>query len=161
MKLAEFAFLVDADPKWVLNTRTLLGRGVRYSLEVAERLALVRELNRELGLPLPAAWVLAGKALAESEGAFEQPSSDGLLTLLIDVPRLRAAVATRRSQLATMHQPRRVGRRRKRVQDPLEHARRHGLDLTLLRANLDRTPKQRLRQLDAMSAFARQVRRKG
>jgi hypothetical protein len=162
MRLAEFALLVDADPKWVLNTRALLGRGVRYSVEAAERLALVRQLNREFGMPLPAAWQLAGRALAQSdaEGAFEERSGDGLLALRIDVRGLRAAVATRRSQFATMHEPRRAGRKRKRVRDPIEHARWYGLDLTLLQANLDRTPKQRIRQLDGMAAFVKEVPRK-
>ena len=162
MRLAEFALVVDAQPKWVLNTRALLGRGVRYSIEVAERLALVRILNRELGIPLPTAWQLAGKALAQAdvEDVFEERSGSGLVTLRIDVRGLRAAVGTRRSQVATMHQPRRAGRKRKRVQDPIERARQHGLDVTLLQANLNRTPKQRIRQLDGMAAFAKKVQRK-
>ena len=162
MRLAEFALLVDADPKWVLNTRALLGRGVRYSIEVAERLALVRLLNRELGIPLPIAWRLAGKALAQSDAdeVFEERSEGGLVTLRIDVRGLRAVVATRRSQLATMHQPRRAGRKSKRARDPIERARQHGLDVTLLQANLNRTPRQRIRQLDGMAAFSKRVRRK-
>ena len=162
MRLAEFALLVDADPKWVLNTRALLGRRFRYSVEAAERLALVRQLNRELRTPLPAAWELAGKALAhaDTESVFEEATSDGVLTLRIDVGRVRAAVATRRSQVATMHRPRRPGRKPKRTSNAIEAARRYGLDVTLLRANLARTPKQRIRQLDGMAAFATAVRRK-
>ena len=162
MQLAEFALLVDADPKWVLNTRAILGRGVRYTVEAAERVALVRILNRELGIPLPAAWELAGNALTRTEpkGVFEQASSGEIVTLTIDVRRLRAAVATRRSQLATMHGSKRAGRKPKRALNALEAARRYGLDVTLLQANLARSPKVRLRQLDGMAALPTLVRRK-
>lgn len=162
MRLAEFALLVDANPKWVLNTRALLGRGVRYSVEVAERLALVRLLNREFGIQLPTAWQLAGKALTQTAAGevFEERSEGGLVTLRIDVRGLGAVVATRRSQLATMHQPRRAGRKSKSARDPVENARQYGLDLSLLQANLNRTPMQRIRQLDGMAAFTKRVRRK-
>lgn len=163
MRLAEFALLVDADPKWVLNTRALLGRGVRYTVEVAERLALVRILNRNLGIPLPAAWDLAGNALTRSDAksVFKQATSGEIVTLTIDVLRLRAAVATRRSQLATMHHSRRAGRKPKRTVSAIEAARRYGLDVTLLQANLARSPKVRLSQLDGMAALPTLVRRKG
>jgi hypothetical protein len=38
-------------------------------------------------------------------------------------------------------------------------AEEYGLDLSLLAANLKRTPAQRLRQLDAMADFRRRARR--
>jgi len=77
------------------------------------------------------------------------------------VHRLRAAVATRRSQLATMHHSRRAGRKPKPASSAIEAARRYGLDVTLLQANLARSPKVRLRQLDGMAALPTLVRRKG
>ncbi len=43
--------------------------------------------------------------------------------------------------------------------DALTAAREYGIDLTLLVANLRRTPEQRLRQLDAMLDFKNRVRR--
>lgn len=43
--------------------------------------------------------------------------------------------------------------------DPLKAAREYGLDLSLLQANLRRTPAERLRQLDAMLSFVHRVRR--
>ncbi len=43
--------------------------------------------------------------------------------------------------------------------DALAAAREYGIDLTLLLANLRRTPEQRLRQLDAMLDFKNRVRR--
>lgn len=43
--------------------------------------------------------------------------------------------------------------------DPIRVAAEHGLDLSLLRANLRRTPAERLRQLDGMMEFVRAMRR--
>ena len=163
MTLTDFALLVDAPPKWVLNTRAILGPGVRYTVPIAERLALVRVLNRDLGIALPRAWSLAGAALLRPVGQSNVVSvvaGDGLVTLEIDVHRLQAALATRRSQLATMHEPRRAGRKPSRSSNPVFAAQRHGLDVSLLQANLKRSPSERLRQLDAMASFSSRVRRK-
>lgn len=162
MTLADFALLVDASPKWVLNTRAVLGPGVRYTVAVAERLALVRLLNRDLAIPLPRAWALAGESLARTTGSSRQvefPVGDGTVNLSVDVHRLRSAIATRRSLLATMPPRRRTGRRPKRQSNPLAAAREYGLDVTLLQANLARRPTERLRQLDAMAAFRSHVHR--
>ena len=164
MTLAEFALLVDATPKWVLNTRAVLGSSVRYSVAIAERLALVRLLNRDLSIPLPRAWELAGAALTHTSGPsgmFELVAGDGTVTLAIAVHRIRAAIATRRSQLATMPPRLQAGRKPKRPPNSLMAARRYGLDLSLLRANVARRPDERLRQLDAMASFRSRVRRKG
>ena len=160
MTLAEFALLVDARPKWVLNTRAILGSGVRYTVAVAERLALARVLNRDLSIPLPRVWELAGEALASGGKSFEFTAGDGTATLAIDLNRLRAAVATRRSLFAEMPARRRVGRKPKRAANPLVAARNYGLDVTLLQANLARHPSVRLRQLDDMAAFRSRVHRK-
>lgn len=43
--------------------------------------------------------------------------------------------------------------------DPLKAAREYGVDLSLLQANLRRTPAERLRQLDAMLSFVHRIRR--
>jgi hypothetical protein len=102
---------------------------------------------------------MAGDALAaERMYTFTAPSE--IVSVAIDVHRLRAAVATRRSQLATMPQRRRAGRKPRRPSNALTAAREHGLDVSLLQANLQRTPSARLRQLDAMAAFTSRVRRK-
>ncbi|HZI29119.1 MAG TPA: hypothetical protein VFD64_13210 [Gemmatimonadaceae bacterium] len=154
MTLAEFATLVDAPAKWVLNTNALLGLDARYTLEGAERLALIRVLNRVFSIALPRALELATTALHSPAGAREE---SGVVQLLVDVPRLRAAIATRRSQLATQHAPRRAGRKPGRVA-PIAAAKRYGLDVTLLQANLERHPSERLRQLDGMMAFSKAVR---
>jgi hypothetical protein len=43
--------------------------------------------------------------------------------------------------------------------DPVTIAREYGTDISLLQANLRRTPAERLRQLDAMLNFVRRARR--
>jgi len=162
MTLADFAVLVDASPKWVLNTRAVLGPGLRYTVAVAERLALVKALNRDLAISLPRAWALAGEALAKTpdpSGLVNFVAGDGTANLAVDIHRLRSAISTRRSQLANMPQQRRAGRKSKRQSNPLTAARRYGLDVTLLQANLSRGPAERLRQLDAMAAFRSHVHR--
>ena len=155
MTLAEFSVVVDAHPKWVLNTRAILGLTGDYTVEAAEDLALVRALNRDFGIVLPRASELAASALHPVAGV-SVPS--GFADLVIDVGRLRAAVATRLSLLSTHHAARRVGRKPRRMA-PLAAAKRHGLDVTLLRANLVLSPAERLRQLDAMASFRSRVRR--
>ena len=161
MELAEFSVLVDAPPKWVLNSRAVLGSSIRYSLAVAERLALVRMLNRDLAVPLPKAWELAGSALVPgAPDRVEFTAGDGAVTVLVDLYRLRAAVAVRRAELATRSPRRRVGRKPRRSTDPLAAAEHYGLDVGLMKANLARRPDERIRQLDAMGAFRSRVRRK-
>ena len=155
MTLTEFAMVVDATPKWVLNTHALLGQGLDYTLEAAERLALIRILNRDFDIPLPRARELTDSSLHPAAGTHERI---GIAGLTVDLPRLRAAIATRRAQVATQHEPRRAGRKPKRAA-PLAAARRYGIDLTLLQANLWRQPVERLRQLDGMVAFSQAVRR--
>jgi hypothetical protein len=155
MRLQEFALLVDAPPKWVLNTNAQLRTVVEYTVEAAERLALIRVLSRDFGVAVPRARELAEHALDPSSGAQLEA---GVVRLLVDVPRLRAAIATRLSQLASLTEPRRPGRRPKRT-GALTAANRHGLDVSLLQANLVKSPGERLRQLDAMMAFRSRVRR--
>lgn len=162
MVLADFSLLVDAPPKWVLNTSAVLGSGVRYSCAVAERLALVRMLNRDLAIPLPKAWELAGSALwPEVPDRVEFTAGDGTVTVVVDLYRLRAALAVRRALLATMSPRRRAGRKPGHSADPLAAAEQYGIDVGLLKSNLARRPDERLRQLDAMESFRSRVRRKG
>ena len=155
MTLAEFSILVGAPPKWVLNTRAILGLDSGYTVEAAEKLALVCALNRDFGIALPRTIDLASDALRPVAA----PSAPrGFADLVIDVVRLRAAIATRLSLLSAHHQARRAGRKPRRTA-PLAAAKRHGLDLTLLGANLALSPVERLRQLDAMASFRTRVRR--
>jgi hypothetical protein len=155
MTLGEFSILVDAPTKWVLNTHALLGLARHYTVESAERLALVRILNRDFGVALPRALERAENALQPSASQREESE---VVRLMVDLPRLRAAIATRLSQLGVHYARRRAGRKPKRA-SALTAAKRYGLDVSLLQANLARRPVERLRQLDAMAAFRSAVRR--
>ena len=162
MVLAELAMLAGAEPKWVLNAAASLRVPVRYTLAFAQRLAIARELHMATGMPMPRAWELAGRALqhrpVQGKPFGVADTRDGLVSVEVDVWRILAAVNVRCAQLATMGAGRQRGPRPKR-RDPVRAAERHGLDPSLLRANLARTPAERLRQLDAMVAFRRRVRR--
>lgn len=161
--LSDFATLVDAPPKWVLNTMDALGCRPRYSLALARQLAVTRALHVELHLPLVPAHRLAARALstaAASDGTVSLAVTQGGSTRVsVDVARLNAAFAMRQALLRTMHAPLQRGRPPMRRKDSIAHATEWGIDISLLRANLALTPAQRLRQLDSMAAFARDVRR--
>jgi hypothetical protein len=162
VKLAEFAALTGAPPKWILNSLPIIGGEIAYSLKNARRLAVARSLHAVLGIPLARAWALAADALARWDGTHPVRVGDGseaMVCVEIDMPRLLSAFHVRRSGLVTTRPARRAGRPRRRVRDPLAAAREYGLDLSLLRANLGRTREQRLRQLDSMVDFKRRVRR--
>lgn len=164
MRLTDFALLVDADPKWVLNAAAALGRKIAYSLPNAQRLAVARALQESAGIPLPRAFAMAQDALrryAREPGLVTLAKEQGdPVAVVVDLYRVFAALNTRLSRLRTMHAPRRRGRRPRARRDPVRAAADYGLDLSLLEANLRRTPAQRLRQLDAMVDFRRRVRRK-
>jgi hypothetical protein len=160
--LAEFACLLDVHPKWVQNAAAALGGSLRYTLPAAQRLAVARALAETAGTPLPRAWELAGRVLREFDGSSEPVRvSDGIspVDVTVDVYRILAAVNVGLSRLRTTYEPRRRGRPARARRDPVRAAEAHGLDLSLLSANLRRTPAERLRQLDAMADFRRRARR--
>ena len=162
MTLAELALVVGVPPKTVLNAAAVLGTPTRYTLPLARRLAIAIALQQEAGIPLPRAWAMAAEALRRFGPGNGVVSiivgTAGAVTVRVDVYRILAAVNVRLSQLRTTYAPRRRGRHAAPV-DPLVRAEAHGLDLSLLRANLRRSPRQRLAQLDAMQDFRRRVHR--
>lgn len=164
LTLGEVAYLADATPKWVLNTCAAVEPGAEYSVELARRLYVTRRLQRALDVPITSAFALAGEVLGRHDaGALPAASvpldPDAMLTLGVDVARLDSSLAARRAALRTTIAPRTRGRPARGVVPPLEAAEAWGLDLSLLRSNLRRTPSERLRQLDAMVDFRRRVRR--
>ncbi len=163
MTLAAFALLVDAAPKWILNASAVLHDAFRYSIPHAQRLAAARALQEGASMPLPRAWSLAGEAIPQytrdRAPVTLTADPDATVSVTLDVHRILAAVSARLSRLRTMHSPRRRGRRSRAHRNPLRAAVEYGVDLSLLEANLRRTPAERLRQLDAMVAFSRSVRR--
>lgn len=163
MTLGEFAYLLDADPKWVLNVAAGLPGGLRYTVPAARRLAVARALQEATAMPMSRAYLIAADVLRRFDGTESPvavPAEDAPVAIMIDVYRILAAVYTGLSRLRTMYAPG-VRGRRAAGRDPVARAAAHGLDLSLLRSNLQRSKEQRLRQLDAMATFRSNVRRAG
>jgi hypothetical protein len=163
MTLSEFALLVGADPKWVLNASAALGEKFTYSAATARRLAVARALGDALHISLLHGDGLAVRALRGFHGkptpVTIAPAHGADVVVTVDIYRLVAAFNTRLARLRTMYAPAQRGRRPSPRRDALHAATRRGLDLSLLAANLRRTPAERLRQLDAMVDFRMRVRR--
>ena len=163
MTLGEFAYVIDADPKWVLNAAAVLGDPLPYTLPAARRLVVARALNAEAGMPVGRAYRVAERALARYDGSRKTvalSSDDGSVTVTVDLYRLLASVSAGMSRLAVLYAPKQRGRPI-RHRNAIKAAQDYGLDLTLLEANLRRTPAERLRMLDQMVEFRRKVRRAG
>lgn len=163
MILADFARLVDTTPKWVLNTLCALGRTPRYSIDLARQLAVTREIAKSFGLPLSTAHSLAKQALRQPVVAGSlitlNPQPDSNVELRIDLFRMLSAFSVRLAALRASSPVQLRGRPRTRAIDPIAAAEAWGLDLSLIRENLRKTPGERLRQLDAMLAFKARARR--
>lgn len=163
MTLAEVAHLTGAPPKWVLNTLAALGRPRRYSEDLARRLAVGRVIHAATGVTLVQSLRMAAQVLGlrRSSAASVIPlAPDSEVTLVVDLHRILSSFNIRYSVLRTTFAPRQRGRPAARRRNRLRAASEWGLDLTLLAGNLAKTPAQRLRQLDAMAAFARRLERR-
>lgn len=163
MTLAAFARLLGTPPKWVLNTMSALRLKPRYTLALAQRLAITRTIHQGAGMPLPAAFTMARQALNAWNGGTERvmlpmPTTDDV-SVALDVYRMMSTLYMRLADLRESYAPPVRGRPRTRRVHALDAATAWGLDLSLLRDNLLKTPHERLRQLDAMRAFAKDVRR--
>ena len=162
MRLAELAFLLDVDAKWVLNALVALRRPQRYSMALAQRLAVARAIHEATGSSLARSFADAGRAL-EPAGDERNPRSiaqpDHDVAIVVDVRRILSSFNVRRSLLHTTFESRQRGRTAAARRDPMRTAADWGLDVTLLADNLSKTVEQRVRQLDAMAAFARRVQR--
>ncbi len=163
MTLAHFARLLGVSPKWVLNTMRALDLPPQYTPALARRLSIARAVHDGVGMPLPAAFAMARDALAAWDGERLPVTMMGTSTddvaLTVDVYRLLSAMNVRLADLRESFAPKVRGRPPRARRDPLEAAMAWGLDLSLLRDNLRKSPHARLRQLDAMRAFASAVRR--
>ena len=162
MTLGEMAFLLDVDTKWVLNALTALRRRKRYSVALARRLAVTHAIHEATGSSLARSFADAGRAL-ESVGDSSIPTilaqADRDVAIMVDVRRILSSFNVRRSVLHTTFEPRQRGRASSARRDPIQSAADWGLDVTLLSDNLSKTVEQRVRQLDAMAAFACRVQR--
>lgn len=171
MTLSELCTMAGVPSKWVLNGRALWGDPPGYSAALARRLAVTHALHTTLGMPLALAHQVAADALAappSAEGAGDAVllvpvREDAPVCVAIDLARILTAVEARWAAWRAGYGAR-VGGRPRTAGRPaaaaaLARAADWGLDLSVLEANLRRSPAERLRQLDGMMAFRRRVRR--
>jgi hypothetical protein len=157
----EMAYLIEVPPKWIHNAALRLRRPIRHSVKEAIRLALARKIHDALGVPLSRAMHLASEAIqADLDAPFVVASDDGMISLSIDVTRLLIAF---NAKLAWMRNqdplPKRGRPPATRPHDALAAAEAYGVDLSLVRANLRRSPAERLTALDENAAFIRNARK--
>jgi hypothetical protein len=162
---AQFAVTVRADEKWVENTARLLGIRLRYSVAEARWFGLVRLLSAEVHLPVREAARISDQTLragATTAVVEVAASPDGSAALTVDLARYHATFAAALATALHHHAPKVRGRpthsRRGARADVLAAATAYGVDLSLLRAGLRRTPAERLRRLDENVAFVRALR---
>ena len=157
---AQFAAAVRADEKWVENTARTLGRRLEYTPAEARWLGMVRLVTRDLAIPITRAAELADDALRQPPETRALPlavSDEGAASLMIDLARYHSTFAAALSAALNHGGPRRRGRRApaksSRVRESVAGARAYGVDVSLLREALARSPAERLARLDANAAF--------
>lgn len=160
MTLGQFALAVGASKRWVLNALAVLGRRPPYTVQLARRLSLARLMKQAFGVPLRRAFDLAGPATASADPAarWRREPSDGCLALEIDLARFHSDFAARLSLALSHYAARRRGRPAKRRGSAVGRAEAYGIDVSLLRSNLRKTPAERLQRLDEDLAFLKSLR---
>jgi hypothetical protein len=162
MTLRELAHIAGTTPKRVINTLNAVGSRAPYSEKLAFRVSAALAVHDATGIPLRRAFVIAARALRDHAGGESTVAVLGSrddVAVVIDMRRMLSSCAIRMSALRTLLEGPQRGRPPLRRMEPLKAAADWGIDLSLLKENLTRTPEERLRQLDVMAAFARSVRR--
>ncbi|HEX4628948.1 MAG TPA: hypothetical protein VH137_09175 [Gemmatimonadales bacterium] len=159
MTLGECCAILDAPAKWVHNACAALGLPLRYRPADMCRLGLTRRLAASWGVPLAAAWRVAGEALARSDEPLVRLSPDPVTTLEIDVRRYLSEWAAACAGVRELAAPRSRGRpRRPPAVGGVAAASRYGINVAALAAGLRRTPAERLESLDENWRFVRALR---
>lgn len=156
MTLEQFAAACGAEPKWVENSARALGLDLVPDRSCAERLGLVHQLQRDLGVPLAVARAMADAALSQSgnaEGVVQVTSGIGMV--MVDTRRYRSDFAARLAMAQAHLGPRRMGRPARTRSTALARARAYGLDVGLLKSSVARSPSERLRMLNENMEFVR------
>ena len=150
MTLGQFALCVDAPKRWVQNAFQALDLPPRYTPELARRLALARAIKRASGTPLRQVFPHAAAVLAAwpTQRTWRLVGPDGAVRVTIDLERFLSAFYTRLSLARCWYAEKRRGRPRKQKRRGVEWAEWYGVDISLLRAQLQLTPEERLRRLD-------------
>jgi hypothetical protein len=161
MTLSQFSVASGASPKWVQNAARLLGRSLRYTAEEARHLGLVRQIHRELRIPLELADELAAEALGrpETEARGEVTVGSGpTVRVVVDLARYLSDHSVRLSLAIAHHEPRRRGRQPRHGAGAVARARDYGWDIGLLESSLRSTPADRIRRLSENMEFVRALR---
>ena len=156
MTLGQFAVAVGATPRWVLNALTRLGLPRRYGEPLARRLALARFIAEAVGTPLPQAFRLAARALAEADphGTWRPGGEEpGGVSLAIEMPRFFTAYGVNLALARNGYGERVRGRRPRRRGSAVERAKAYGVDVTLFDSALRRGPEQHMRMVAEDMAF--------
>jgi hypothetical protein len=122
-------------------------------------LGLAREIHLATGMPLKRAFAVAPEALAvwPAQRRWVLESEAGIASVAVDVERYLSTWAVRLSLSRTFYGERRRGRPRKRTLRGIALAEWYGVDLSLVRESLKRTPEERLRTLDEAVEFFKSV----
>ena len=155
MTAHQFAIAAGATRKWVQNASMILGRRFRYTADEAKWLGLIRTLNLGLKVPLHSASDLVMQ-MRRSRGATDVlPASDESSVARIVVDRdLYDSIATARlSRALLLEEPRTRGRRPAAATDRVKAAEEYGIDVSLLRDALGRSPGERLAALNENAVF--------
>jgi hypothetical protein len=160
--LNQLSIAVGCQPKWLLNSSSLLGRSLRPTKENARWWALVRLLESTFGLTLANAAAGATRALAHrnDDGSVtiaEDVSSSAAMS--VDLVRYDTTFLANLSRACVRETPKRRGRRGATSRDPIAAARDYGLDLGLMQSSLARTPGERLALVDRNRAFVEEMQR--
>lgn len=164
MTARQTAVAAGADLKWLTNSAALLRKTLRYTPQTAKWWGLVWLLTAELGLSLRAAADTATTALSQGDSSSPISASadpSGSASLVIDLPRYESIFLANLSRALLQETPRRRGRSKasRPSSDSIGAAMRYGIDVSLLKTALARTPAERLQLLEANVEFVRAARR--
>jgi hypothetical protein len=160
MSLGRFATVVGASPRWVQNALQALELPRAYDEGSAKALGLARVLQESFGLPLVAAHPLAIEALESwpEVRVWRKEDPAAVVALEVDLERYLSGYASRLALARNWYAERRRGRPQTRRKRGIVGAAEHGVDIGLLKAALERSPEERLRQLDEDVEFLHTLR---
>jgi hypothetical protein len=161
MTSAQFASAAGAESKWLLNSSALLRRRLRRDPSEASWWGLIRLLESTFGIPLQPAARIATEALRHGpEVVWIRALSDasGSASVMVNLQRYRSVTLANLSRALVRETPR-VRGRRKTARDPIAMAAEYGLDISLMKLALEKTPAERLAALDANRAFVAEMQR--
>ncbi|HRP07920.1 MAG TPA: hypothetical protein PLL69_05470 [Gemmatimonadales bacterium] len=149
MTSTQFARAAGADQTWLFNTERILGRRFPRTVAGSRELALIRMLQADLGIDLAdAAGIARARARSRKRGATQLREVGGAIGLLIDPVRFDS-IWLLDLAAALDEGPRMRGRPPAASGNPIERARRYGIDIDLLKWQLSHTVGERLDTLDA------------